>query len=152
SAGTLGLPYNPFDWQNFEGKFFVTTKDGIKYQIDGRTGKLESVTDRNDNTLSFSEGGIVSSAGPAITFQRDAQDRITAVTDPMGNSVRYEYDGNGDLVAVTDQLGSRTQFIYRATPAHYLDRVIDPLGRAGTRAEYSDQGLLVGLSNGNGST
>jgi YD repeat-containing protein len=117
SFGTLGLPYNPADALNFEGKYFLTTRDGTQYQIDAPSGKLDSVTDRNDNTLSFSDGGIVSSTGAAVTFARDARGRIVGITDPMGHEVRYEYDARGDLVAVTDRVQNTTQFAYRTVPA-----------------------------------
>ena len=46
-------------------------------------------------SLDFSDAGISSSAGPAVTFSRDPQGRITAVTDPMGKQVLYQYDGRG---------------------------------------------------------
>lgn len=141
------VPYNPADYL-IGGQYVLTTKDGTRYTIDALRGKLDTVEDRNGNTLSFSDGGIVSSAGPAITFERDAQQRITAVMDPMGNRVRYHYDANGDLVAVTDREGHTAQFRYRGHPAHYLEEVIDPLGRMGARSEYDADGRLVRLVNG----
>src|SRR5262249_48292292 len=81
---------------------------------------------------------------------RDPQGRITAVADPMGNRVSYQYDGQGDLVAVKDPMNNTTQFVYRADRPHYLDRVLDPMGRMGTRSEYDDEGRLVSLVNGTG--
>jgi RHS repeat-associated protein len=145
------IPYNPAD-DLFGGKYFVTTKDGTKYQIDGLSGLLDSVTDLNGNTLSFSSNGITSSAGPAVTFSRDPEGRITAVTDPAGKQILYQYDGQGNLVAVTDRDGNATKFVYDTTPAHYLDEVIDPLGRMGTRTDYDSQGRLIGVTDGNGQT
>src|SRR5207248_5378973 len=63
--------------------------------------------------------------------------------DPSGQRIRYQYDAHGDLVAVTDRLGNTAQFGYRSSPAHYLDKVIDQLGRAGVRADYDAQGRLT---------
>jgi RHS repeat-associated protein len=144
-----GIPYNPAD-DLFGGVYFVTTKDGAKYQIDAFNGKLQSVTDRNGNTLTFTDAGISSSAGPAITFGRNPQGRIVSVTDPMGQSIRYQYDANGDLVAVTDRMNNPTQFVYRTDRPHYLDHVLDPLGRTGARAEYDDQGRMVRVIDASG--
>jgi RHS repeat-associated protein len=142
-----GTPYNPAD-DIFGGKYFVTTKDGTEYQIDGLTGLLDSVTDPNGNTLTFTDAGIISSAGPAVTFARDPQGRITAVTDPLGQSISYHYDGDGNLVAVTDRMKNITQFVYRSDRPHYLDHVIDPMGHTGVRSDYDDQGRLKQLTNG----
>jgi YD repeat-containing protein len=144
-----GLPYNPAD-PIFGGVYALTTKEGTRYQINGQTGMLETAADRNGNTLSFSDGGIVSSTGTAVTFARDPQGRIVAVIDPMGHEVRYEYDAAGDLIAVTDRENNRTQFVYRTDRPHYLDRVIDPSGGPApgpsmtTRVALSESSTLRG--------
>jgi RHS repeat-associated protein len=145
-----GLPFNPAS-QLFGGTFTLTTPEGIQYIIDGDSGDLRSVADRNGNTLSFSDQGISSSAGTGITFERDARGRITAVVDPLGQKVRYEYDALGDLVAVTDREGHRTQFIY-AEPSrpHFLTEIRDPLGRSGIRSEYDDLGRLIKMIDADG--
>src|SRR5262249_47736173 len=44
-----------------------------------------------------------------------------------------------------------TRFVYDPQRPHYLDQVIDPLGRTGVRAEYDDHGRLTGTSNAAGS-
>lgn len=143
------LPYNPAD-SLIGGQYVLTTKDGTRYTIDAFRGRLDSVSDRNGNTLSFSAGGIVSSAGAAVTFARDPQGRIVAVTDPAGNEVAYQYDVNGDLVAVTDREDNTTRLRYRGEPAHHLEEVIDPLGRTGVRNEYDAGGRLARLTNAEG--
>jgi RHS repeat-associated protein len=143
------LPYNPAD-SSFGGTYTLTTKDGTVYQIDATQGKLLSVTDPNGNQLTFTDAGISSSTGKQVTFDRDAQGRIVSVTDPMGKQIRYQYDANGDLVRVTDRAGAATQLQYLSTPAHYLQQVIDPLGRTGVRTEYDAQGRLVKTIDGSG--
>src|SRR5262249_55923236 len=135
----------------FEGVYTLTTKDGLAYAIDAPTGKLRSVTDADGNTLTFTADGVSSSAGVAVTFQRDPPGRINSVTYPTRPPVKYHDDLNGDLVAVTDRAGNTTQFVYRATPAHYLDHVIDPLGRTGARTDYDAQGRLSKLVDAAGS-
>src|SRR5439155_4101397 len=44
---------------------------------------------------------------------------------------------------VTDRAHNPTRLVYSTSRAHYLQQVIDPLGRTGTRTEYDDQGRLI---------
>src|SRR6516164_1782561 len=76
--------------------------------------------------------------------------RITAITDPRGNSVKYQYDVYGNLTAVTDRMGNTTQITYRTDQAHYLDTVVDPLGRTGVRTNYATNGRLSSLTDSQG--
>ena len=111
-VAATSVPYNPSD-VTFGGTYTLTTRDGLQYEINGFTGLLDSVTDRNGNTLTFSNVGTTSSTGKQVLFERDPRGRITAVIDPMGNRIQYEYDARGDLVAVTDREGNTTSFSYR---------------------------------------
>ncbi len=139
------LAFNPTD-STFGGRYILTTQDGLAYEIDGASGDLRRLEDTNGNSLTFSRDGVTSSAGQQITVERDPQDRISAVVDPLGNRVRYQYDVQGNLVAVTDRENNVTQFEYNEpSHAHYLTEIIDPLGRSGIRTEYDDQGRLAGL-------
>lgn len=148
-AGLQGSGFNPED-PLFGGVYVLTTKEGIEYEIDATTGDLLTAKDLNGNTVMFDDSGIYSDNGTQITFGRDVQGRIISATDPTGESVRYEYDGNGDLVAVTDRNGDTTRFDYNDEFEHYLDEVIDPLGRSGVRSEYDEQGRLTQLLDVNG--
>jgi len=134
-------PANPI----FGGGYTLTTNDGIVYDVDGRTGDLRALGDLNGNTLTFTEDGIFSSTGEAVLFERDPRGRIVAVIDPMGNRITCAYDDSGDLVTATDREGHTTEFHYNADRAHFLEQVIDPLGRRGIRSEYDDNGRLVRL-------
>jgi RHS repeat-associated protein len=144
-----GLAYNPAD-PEFNAVYTLTAKDGLVYNIDPISGQLLSAADPNHNTLTFSASGITSSAGEQVTFQRDPQGRIIGVTDPAGKQVQYAYDDNGNLVSVTDRDGNTTKFIYDSTRIHYLDQVIDPLGRTGVRADYDSQGRLISVTGAAG--
>jgi len=146
-----GIPYNASS-PAFGGVYTLSTKDGLAYTIDGNSGKLMTATDANGNTLTFTDAGITSSAGPQVTFDRDPQGRIVAVTDPVGNKVRYQYDASGNLVDVTDRQGNTTQFVYNATQAHYLTQFIDPLGNTGVRTNYDAQGRLTTMTDAAGKT
>ncbi|WP_232826317.1 RHS repeat-associated core domain-containing protein, partial [Cyanothece sp. BG0011] len=139
-ASSLG--YNPSN-PAFGGTYILTTKEGIRYEIDGNTGDTRTVRDRNGNQLTFTDGGVFSSTGQKITFERDAKRRITAVIDPNGNRIEYGYDNNGDLTTVTDREENVTRFVYDDVFEHYLEEVIDPLGRTGARSEYDEKRRLT---------
>jgi YD repeat-containing protein len=113
------------------------------YEINATSGDLESVTDTNGNTLTYSDTEIKSSTGVKVTFERDNQGRITSVTDPLGQKVKYGYDAKGDLVSVKDRDGNETKFEYDATRVHYLDKIVDPLGREAVETEYDENGRLI---------
>ena len=135
-----GIPWNPAS-PDFGG-YTITTQDGFRYSINGN-GDLTRVLDRNDNMLTFSDNGVSGSGGTTVTLERDAQGRIIAAIDPLGNAVRYGFSSAGDLISVTDREGNITRYEYRTNPAHYLDRIIDPLGRTGIRNEYDANGRLI---------
>ena len=144
NGGTLA--FNPEDSLNWGGLFYLTTQDGVGYEIDARTGDLNRISDMNGNVLSFTDTAITSNQGPRVTFERDPQNRVVAVLDPQGNRIRYEYDVRGDLVKVTDREGNATQFVYdKPLRPHFLTEIIDPLGRSGVRTDYDDSGRLIKL-------
>jgi len=125
--------YNP-------DRYKLTTQDGTVYIINQDSG-VESITDPNGNTVTFTKDGIIHSAGKSITFERDNQGRITKITDPKGNSIKYEYDHYGDLVKVTDQEGNSVRFTYNSS--HGLIDIIDPRGVKVARNEYDDNGRII---------
>ncbi|MEM8721584.1 MAG: hypothetical protein AAGE84_20195 [Cyanobacteria bacterium P01_G01_bin.39] len=80
-----------------------------------------------------------------LIFDRDGQRRITSVIDPDGNKIRYQYDAAGDLVAVTDREKNTTLYGYSEERSHYLDEIIDPLGRTDVKTEYDNSGRMTRL-------
>jgi len=75
-----GLSYDP-------QAFTLTLPNGQQLNID-RTAGLTSTVDKNSNTLTFTASGILASpSGKSVTFARDAQNRITTITDPSGNKL-----------------------------------------------------------------
>ena len=143
-----GIPWNPAS-ADFGG-YRLTTNDGTQYSIDGATGQMVSATDRNGNSISFSDTSIVASSGESISILRDTQGRIVELTDTAGKSIRYAYSSTGNLQSVTDRTGQVTELRYRSS-SHYLDQVIDPLGRTGVRVEYDANGRFTKAINGSGS-
>ena len=131
-----GTTYNPQD-PEFGNVFQVTSiASRITYNVNATTGETGSIQDRNENKLTLRYDGIISNTGRSVTFQRDMQGRIVAITDPRGNSLRYGYDAAGDLVRSTDRMGNTVRMTYLAEPAHYLNTVLDPLGNVALKASY----------------
>ena len=142
--------YNPAN-PMFGGAYDVVDPSKLRFEIDGRTGEQISVRDRNENKLTLEYDGVVSTAGRQVTFERDAQGRITALEDPPGNKVRYRYDTKGNLIEVTDRVGNPpTKFTYRTDRPHYLDQVIDPFGRTGVKTDYGTDGRLKEVTDAQG--
>jgi len=121
-------------------RYRYSAVDGNVFVLNQWSG-IESITDTNGNTITFGANGIIHSAGKSVTFTRDGQGRITAITEPMGNTIQYSYDFYGDLVSVTDQEGNTTQFTYNSV--HGLVDIIDPRGVRPARNEYDNDGRLV---------
>ncbi len=135
------LTYNP-------DRFRLTTAEGIQYVISRSLG-LESITDPNGNTLAFGPGGITHSAGLSINMERDSEDRITRITDPMGYQVAYDYDGNGDLIEFTDQEGNVTSYAYDSFGNKVSET--DALGNVTTDV-YDSNGNLLAVTDALGNT
>ncbi|MFN0052048.1 MAG: putative Ig domain-containing protein [Planctomycetales bacterium] len=136
-----GIPWNPAS-PDFGGGFTLTLADGTQYAIDGANGQLNATIDRNGNRLTFSDRGVTSASGLQVQFERDARGRIVAVSDPAGHSIRYRYSPTGDLIGVTDRDQNSTRFEYLPDRPHYLDQIIDPLGRTGARITYGADGRM----------
>lgn len=125
-----------FDPQTFR----YTTYEGTEFVINKAAG-VQSAKDRNGNTLTFTPGGIIHSAGASVTFTRDGQDRITRMTAPDGKISNYATDANGDLATYADPAGSATRYYYNLS--HGVIEIIDPRGLRPLKNEYDASGRLV---------
>lgn len=151
-TGTFTQAINP-------NRYVLTTKSGYEYQLDQGFG-VESITDPNGYTLTFSDAGIVHSSGKSIDFIRDGEGRITQVIDPVGNAIKYSYDANGDLNSVTERDGAVTTHSYfgqncddlasATADCHLLDELTDPLGRKMVKNIYDAAGRLIAQEDQNG--
>jgi RHS repeat-associated protein len=128
-------------------RYRYTDLDGTQIEVDLDLG-VQKVTDTNGNQLTVGPNGITHSSGKSISFVRDADGRITQLTDPMGRIQTYAYDARGDLTSHTDALGNETTFAYDRR--HNLIRVIDPLDRPVARNEYDDAGRLIAVTDARG--
>lgn len=117
----------------------LTTRDGRVFEVDKASG-LRKVKDANNNQLTITAGAISHSQGLAITLERDSQGRISRVLDPEGEDRSYTYDTANDLVGAIDFENAVTSFGYRS---HYLETIVDPLGRTPIRNEYGPDGRLT---------
>jgi RHS repeat-associated protein len=128
-------------------RFHYIAPSGLSFVVN-RTDGLESFSDSNGNTLTFSTNGITHSNGTAVQFQRDGLGRITRLTDPDGHQQFYQYDSLGHLAAHTDAEGNTTRFRYDRR-ANLLE-VIDPRGNRAVRNEYDDDGRLIAIIDAEG--
>ncbi|HYG77635.1 MAG TPA: DUF6531 domain-containing protein, partial [Planctomycetota bacterium] len=123
-----GTLYNPKVFQ-------LTTAEGMVLVIEQGKG-LRSLTDLNGNTLTVSSSGLVHSSGKSVVFSRDAEGRITRITDPSGHAMTYNYDDAGNLSTFTDRENNTTSFTYNNV--HGLLSIKDPRGITPIRNEYDD--------------
>jgi RHS repeat-associated protein len=119
----------------------LKTRDGLVYHYE-QPGGLKRVTDPNGNTLTFESDGIRHSSGQRISFVRDPLGRISQIIDPNGGVLRYEYDSAGDLRRFSDQGTNVTQYAYDVQRPHFLNQIIDPLGREALNLVYDAEGRL----------
>lgn len=139
--------------------YVLTSKDGASYyyrqkdpqskRIDEETG-LYKIVDPNGIELTVTKDGIKHSAGGFLTFERDARGRITSITDHMDMTVSYTYDAAGNLATFSNQIDSATNtpsisYRYRSKPAHFLEEAYDKDGNRVFKAEFDDDGRLIGM-------
>ena len=149
-----GCPLEILDsqtWNDYDNDLYeFTTDDGTVFVIDQNSG-VQSITDPNGNTVTFTREGITHSSGRSVSFSRDADDRVTTITDPNGNTISYAYDTAGDLVQVVDQVQTTTTLTYyTGSAAHLLKDIIDPRGVRAIRNEYDDAGRLIKTTDAEG--
>lgn len=97
SAGS----YFCFPGAEYEATEFIYTDPYGREFVMSSDGTLQSITDLNNNMLTFDPNGITSSAGNLnVQFVRDAEGRITTITDPEGNIYTYGYNIDGELETV----------------------------------------------------
>ena len=124
-------------------QYLLTTREGFVYNLNQNFGIVD-VTDPNGNKLTYSDTGIQHSDGSGVTFNRDADGRISSITDPAGNQRQYEYNSNGNLLAMQDPLGNRNTYQYNnGQYPNLLTDWFDALGRNIITNIYDSDGRLV---------
>jgi RHS repeat-associated protein len=131
-----GLSVSAFTYTDPYGREFALSADG----------RLQSITDLNGNTLTFTEDGIISDTGLDVDFQRDALGRIRQITDPEGNIYQYGYDANGDLVSV-DLPDVDSNILYDYYEDHFFKSGTDPRGNRAILTTYDADGRLESVTD-----
>ncbi|MGF2736979.1 Ig-like domain-containing protein, partial [Marinobacter sp. DUT-1] len=139
-TGTFSGPVDPT-------RYLLTTQAGYAYTLNENFG-IEKVVDPNGHTLRYTNDGIFHSSGKAVTFERDSNGRIKAITTPKGDRLTYLYDGDNNLVTSADALGNATEYTYNRN--HGLLDIIDPLGRTLVRNIYNENGRLIAQEDSDG--
>jgi RHS repeat-associated protein len=99
-------------------------------------GRLTSMTDTNNNTVSLSYSG----------------NNLTSVTDAVGRSLTFSYDGAGRITRVTDPLGRNWDYTYGPIPGAagtVLTQVKDPL-QGVTNYAYTTGARLTAITDKRG--
>jgi RHS repeat-associated protein len=81
--------------------------------------------------------------------ERDAQERPTKVTDPLGHETKYKYDGNGNVEVVTNPNSHATTYVYDV--ADQRTEVKAANGDV-TKTAYNPMGQVKSKTDGNGKT
>ena len=121
-------------------EYTYTDPFGRKFLMDV-DGTLKTITDLNNNVLTFTPDGITSSAGNInVPFLRDPQGRITQITDPENHAYGYTYDSSGDLVSAS--LPGVTNPLTYTYNNHYFLTANDPRGNTLIIDTYYPDGRL----------
>ena len=114
--------------------------DTIEYTAYDENGNVKKVVDG----LRFN-GSIETS--PGTTYEYDGLNRVTAVTDALGNTIRYSYDALGNVTVKTDRRGNVTTYRYNADST--LAETTYPDGSTATYG-YDLLGRLIWQQDGEG--
>jgi len=136
--------------KNLDGSFTFTTKDQTVYQyafdpgtpflIAGPVYRIQSITDRNGNTVTMTYSGgnltaITDTYGRPLSLSYDAQNHLSQVTDPLGRVTTFTYDTGRHLTKVTDPDGKTTQYTYNT-----LNQMVTKKDRDGHTFTFQYQG------------
>nr|WP_269084156.1 DUF6531 domain-containing protein [Sorangium cellulosum] len=132
----------------------VITSRSIR-RIDGNAfGKLDRMVwggGSGVHTFRYDDAGALLEYQDAtqrvFRWERDAEGRLVAEVDPMGNRTHYEHDARGFISAMTDALGGTAR--YERDARGDVVAVYDDAGFVVGFA-YDSRGLLVGATLPNG--
>ncbi len=157
-------PLNPGNFDTLveeaDDSFTLYTKGNLLYRFaapeGSSAGRLQSIEDRDDNTLVFSHTdnritGATDASGRSYTITRDGNGRITEVSDFTFRSVNYTWNASDMLLAATNPRNKTTDYTYLAT---HLLTVTGPRNNLlQTIAYYTagdDAGLVQAVTDGLG--
>ena len=147
SSGIYACFPGPIYSQSVTG-FIYTDPYGRKFEI-AATGELRSITDLNDNVLTFTPDGITSTTGMVVPFVRDEEGRIVQITDPEDNVFLYDYDALGNLDTVTlPDTDDPIQYDYYS--GHFFKSATDPRGNQAVLTTYDEDNRLASVIDAEG--
>ena len=116
---------------------------------------LSAIIDTNGNQLTIERNAndkitrITEPSGRSLNFTI-TNNRISEVTDPIGRSVKYAYNTNGLLSAITDAAGGVTRYTYDS--AGRILTITDPKNIVFNSNEYSSvSGRILKQTEADGS-
>ena len=144
--------FNPNKLYTESGFYVVEREDGTKYKFDLQ-GKISEVVNKkglgykylyNGNNIEIKD----TFDNHLATIERDANQRVTKVTDANGNALSYSYDTNGNISQYTNRAGQTEQYEYDANGILY--KVIGADGNAFVENSYDAHGRVLTQLNGKG--
>ena len=134
--------------KNPEGRIQQTVYDG-NGKIYQQIAWYPSTTARTGCNAPATINGASYVMCTEATYQYDAADRPSSVTDIYGNTATYVYDQSGNVISQTDANGHTSQFQY--DPMNRVTAIIDANGRT-SKAVYNERGDLTSATNPNNET
>ncbi len=165
-SGNSYSPYNPAR-KDLGNVYYLTTQQGVTYEIDATTGEINAITDPLRRRLELSDAAATTrdSQGKIlaqVTFTRQ-NGRITEIHDPENQAILYGYDpASGNLTSVTDRSGRSTEYRYNVngqdapilqSRPHFLTTILDDRGVRVMQATFDEStGRLSGLTDASGNS
>lgn len=130
-------------------KIILTRLDNTNYIFNSLTGKLESIKDINNNTLTLNYTldkliSVVSNNGKTLSILWNLNGTISSISDGI-QSVNYSYSPNGnvEIVDLPNTLGNK-QYIYNSK--NQITSLIQTNGGS-FRNEYDNEGRVIKQTN-----
>jgi RHS repeat-associated protein len=133
--------------------WLLTLSDGTQLAF-GAKSLLNSITDRNDNTVTITRDSnqniqsIVSPNGRWFAFTNDSSGRVTQAADNSGRTVNYSYNSNGQLATYTDANGNVTSYGYDS--GGHLATITTARGNVMVSNEYDTNGRVTQQTHADG--
>ena len=105
--------------------------------------KFSNFMDPNGNLTKIDTnafGSVMKSIDPmnqTISYERDDDNNVTAMTDKRGNNVTRAYDSMGNLTSFSDALSRSYSYGYMTTPADNFHQIISSRDAKGNRTNYT---------------
>ncbi|MDD4910184.1 MAG: DUF4329 domain-containing protein [Candidatus Omnitrophica bacterium] len=156
SDGSYTAPAGCYDTLTKEaGGYVIHDKHGLIYRF-GLEGRLNSITDRNNNVISLEydpQTAVLSkvsdSSGRFIEFTYNPEHKVSRLRDFSGRLTSYEYDSDGNPIYVTtpptEDYPAGTTTVYTYDDKHRLTSIADARGSQYLSLEYDEDSRVKEL-------